>query len=208
MKCCNRMITIQEEKHPAGDGTMQHPDSQQSCQARTVWKRRLSLWLKRKNTSKTFMNQSLTNAKESSDKPLNGFWRWLSLRHLMLLPGSGHPYLVTCDHLHICQSAVESLQPCFMSSPLMNRCFLDDGELVTSPHKDRIAGRPFLETRQSSRELLSSDISQRDRATCSSNMFSMFQRHITPEMRLHFGEESDPDLEELLAEDEVDGGCE
>lgn len=75
-----------------------------------------------------------------------------------------------------------------------------------SPHK--VVGRPFSEARLSPPELLASDTSQTDRATGSSNMFSTFRRHIAPEMRLHFGEESDTDLEELLAEDEVDGGGE
>lgn len=180
---------------------MQHLDSRQGCQVRTVWKRWLSLWLKRKNTSETFMNQSLTNSKESSNKPVSGFWRWLFLRHL-LLPGSDQPCHVTCDHLHLSQSAVESVQPCFMSSPLISRCFLDDEELVMLPHKEKVVGRRFL----SPYELLCSDTSRGDRATCSFNMFKTFHHYITPEMRLHFGEETDHDLEELLAEDEVDGG--
>lgn len=75
-----------------------------------------------------------------------------------------------------------------------------------SPHK--VVGRPFSEARLSPPELLASDTSQRNRATGSGNMFSTFRHHIAPEIRLHFGEESDTDLEELLAEDEVDGGGE
>ncbi|XP_044058417.1 uncharacterized protein LOC122878942 [Siniperca chuatsi] len=217
---CNSMLTIQEEKLSAGsDDAKQHPDSRPGCRVRTVWRRWLSPWLKRKYASKMFTNQSLTNSKETTKKPLSGFWRWLTLRHLLLQAGSGHPHLVTSDHLHTCQSAVESLQPRFMSSPLMlrNRCFLDDGELVMPSHKDRVVGRPFLETRLSPLELPATDSSQRegenderdeDRASGSCHMLRAFHCHTGPELRLHFGEESDSDLEELLVEDEDDGGGE
>ena len=77
-----------------------------------------------------------------------------------------------------------------------------------SPHKERVAGRPFLGTRLSPDGLCGSDTSQRvregeDRTPGSSNMFRALRRHTAPELRLHFGEESD--LQELLFEDEDDG---
>lgn len=79
-----------------------------------------------------------------------------------------------------------------------------------SPHKERVAGRPFLETRLSPDGLCGSDTSQRvregeDRTPGSCNMFRALRRHTAPELRLHFGEESDSDLQELLVEDEDDG---
>ncbi|KAL7400181.1 hypothetical protein ABVT39_007886 [Epinephelus coioides] len=194
---CNSMLTIQEDKLE----TKESADSPLGCRVRTVWRRWHSLWLKRKYTSK-----------EPTKKPFSGFWRWLTLRHLLLQAGSGHPHLAASDHLHMCQS----LQPCFMCSPLMlrNRCFLDDGERVMAPHWDREAGRPFLETRLSPVELLASDTSQKvrevennrdeDKAPGSCNMFRALRRHTAPELRLHFEEESDSDLQELLVEDEDD----
>lgn len=57
-------------------------------------------------------------------------------------------------------------------------------------------------------DLFASDTSQRDKATGSSNKFSSFYHRAAPQMRLRFGAQSDTDLEELLAEDEVDGGGE
>lgn len=71
----------------------------------------------------------------------------------------------------------------------MSRCVLDDEELAMLPHRDSIVGRPFVGTRKGS-------------GSC--NPFSTFRCHIPRQMRIPFWEESDPDLEELLAQDEVD----
>lgn len=202
---CNSMLTIQEQNHFTGSDTDQQPGSRLGCHVRTIWRKWLSLWLKRKYTSNAFAHHSLTNPEEPDYKSVSGIWRFLSVRHLLLLSGSGHRHLVASDHLHICHCAVESTQPCFMSSPLMNRCFLDDGELVILPHE--VIERHFSEDRISP-ELFASDTSQRDKATGFSNKFSSFYRHAAPQMRLRFGAQSDTDLEELLAEDEVDGGGE
>lgn len=212
---CNSKLTAQEEK--LSDEAMQHPDSR----VRTVWRRWLPLWLKRKHTYNTFTNQTLANCRESTNKPPNGLWRWLSLRRLLLQAGSGPSHLVASDHLLICRSAVGPLQPRFMCSPVMlgNRCFPHDGELVTSPHKDREVQRPFLETRLSPPELPACDTSQRareeeednrdeDKAPGSCYRFRAFHRCTAPELRLQLGEESDSDLEELLVEDEDDDGDE
>ncbi|KAG8001769.1 hypothetical protein GBF38_011959 [Nibea albiflora] len=100
--------------------------------------------------------------------------------------------------------AVESLQPCFMSSPLVlrNRCSLDDGELVMMPHKNRVVGRPLLETRRTPFELPASDISQNNRAHGSCDVLRVFRRHTAPDLKIYFGEESDSDLEELLADED------
>lgn len=177
---CNSMLTILKEKQP--------PDSQLGCSVRTFWRSGLSVWLQRKSTSKSPPNQSQTN------KPLKSFWRWSSFRNLLLQSRSERPYLVVSEKLHICQSVVESLQPCFMSSPLVlrNKCFLEDGELGMLSHEDRAAGGPFLETGRSPVEL----------GSC--KMFRVFHRYTSPELRLDFREETDSDMEELLLEDKVD----
>lgn len=73
------------------------------------------------------------------------------------------------------------------------------------PHE--VIGRHFSEA-LSPPELFASDTSQRDKATGSSNKFSSFYHHAAPQMSLRFGAQSDAELEELLAEDEVDGGGE
>lgn len=201
---CNSMLTIQEQNHFTGNDTDQKPGSRLGCHVRTIWRKWLSLWLKRK--ASTFTHHSLTNSEEPDYRSVSGIWRWLSVRHLLLLSGSGHRHLVASDHLHICHCAVESTQPCFMSSPLMNRCFLDDGEQVMLPYE--VSGRPFSEASISPPEPFASDTSQRDKTTGSSNKFSSFYHHAPPQMSLCFGAQSDTDLEELLAEDEVDGGGE
>lgn len=194
-KNCNSMFTILKEKCSTGSSdATQPPDSQLGCRVRTVWRKGLSVWLQRKNTSKSSPNQSQTN------KPLKGFWRWLSVRHLLLQSRSEHPYLVVSEKLHICQSVAESLQLCFMSSPLVlrNKCFLEDAELGVLSHEDRAAGGLFLETGRSPVE------HERVRAAGSGTMFRVFHRYTSPELRLDFREESDSDTEELLPEDEVD----
>ncbi len=206
---CNSMLTIQREKPSTRScDAKQHPDSQPGYRVRAVWRRWLSLWRKRIYTSKPVTNPSVKNCSESSKKPLADFWRFLSLRRLLLQSGSGHPHLVASDHLHMCQSAVESLQPCFMSSPLMlqNRCSLHDGEPVGLPHKDRIVERPLLETRLSPLELPSSGTNQRKRAPGSCNMLKTLHCCTVSDLGVYFGKESDSDLEELLVGDEVDGG--
>lgn len=70
------------------------------------------------------------------------------------------------------------------------------------PHKNRVVGRPLLETRLTPCELSASDISQSNRAHGSCDMFRVFRRHTAPELKIYFGEESDSDLEELVNEDD------
>lgn len=186
---CNNMLTILKEKRSTGStDAKQPPDSQLGCSVRRFWRRGLSVWLQAKNTSESSPNQSQTN------KPLKRFWRWLSFRNLLRQSRSERPYLVVSEKLHICQSVVESLQPCFMSSPLVlrNKCFLEDGELGMLSHEDRAAGGPFLETGRSPVEL------------GSRKMFRAFHRYTFPEPRLDFREELDSDMEKLLLEDKVD----
>lgn len=72
------------------------------------------------------------------------------------------------------------------------------------PHKNRVVGRPLLETRLTTFELPASDISQSGRAHGSCDMFRAFRRHTAPELKIYFGEESDSDLEELLVDEDDD----
>lgn len=191
---CNNIPTIQKEKIPAREDTKEHSDSHHGCRVSTVWRRWISFWLRRKYTSKTF------TGRESIGKPASGVWRWLSRRHLLLLLGSRHPHLAAGDQLHICPSTVESLQPCVMSSSVMNTCFLDDGDLVASPHE--VIGNACSDARLRLYEHLTSSGNKRVRATGFSDMF----HHFCTETRIHFWEESDSDTEELLTEEDEGEG--
>ncbi|KAK5869170.1 hypothetical protein PBY51_010122 [Eleginops maclovinus] len=208
----NPLLPCQEEEEAAGFNSMEvedtrmHPDSLLSCRVTTVWRK----WLRR--------NYNFKNSKEPINKALRGFWRRLAPRHL-LQAGSGRPRLETAD-LHMCRSAVPSVQPRFTCSCSMHRerCSLDDGKLMSS-HKCRVLGKFFLEARLSPVDLRASDTGQsvreaedhRDGDTASSpgswNVFRALRRHTAPELRFHLREESDSDLEELLDEDGDDGGA-
>lgn len=79
---CNNVPNIQEDKTPAGDGTRQHSDSHQGYKVRTVWRKWICFWLKRKYTFKAFTNpQSKSNQPSAS----GSLWQSLSCRHLLLL---------------------------------------------------------------------------------------------------------------------------
>lgn len=134
---CNNVPKIQEDKTPAGDGTRQHTDSHLGYGVRTVWRKWICFWLRRKYTSKTFANpQSKSNQPAAG----GGLWQSLSCRHLLLLLRSRHPHIAVADQLHMCRSAVDSPQPGYKSVSVVNGCFLDDGELVASWHK--VCGDP------------------------------------------------------------------
>lgn len=191
-KHCNNVPKIQEDKTPAGDGTRQRWDPHLGYRVRTVWKKWICFWLRRKYTSKTF-----TNLKSESNQPSAGgaLWQSLSCRHLLLLFRSRHRHIAARDQLNMCRSAVDSPRPGCESASVANGCFLDDGELVASQHK--VYGNSCPDARPSFFEELFSHGGGRDEERGFSDMF----QQIGTQMRLHCWEQLQEDTEELLAEE-------
>lgn len=186
-KHCNIVPKTQEDKTAAGDDTRKHCDPHLGYRVRTVWRKWICFWLRRKYTSSTF-----TNLQSESNRPpaSGGLWQSLSCRHLLLLFRSRHPHMAAGDQLHMCRSAVDSPQPGYESVSVVNGCFLDDGEMVASQHKGCSGARPgFLE------EL------SHGRGKAEECGFSDVFQQIGTQMRLHCWGQLQDDTEELLAEE-------
>lgn len=201
---CRKMLTIQEEI----------PSVNLSRRAKMALRR----WLRRRYTFKTFTNQSLAVPKDSTNTSSRGFWRWLTLRCL-LLHGSRQPHPAGDDQQQMSQSACQSVQPSFIPSPtgLRSRCFSEEEELVLPLREDQ---RPSSEIRQGpapAREK-SETFRQSERredgglspvtshcapaaARCNI-VFRVLRHHTAPELRHQYVEESNTDLQRLLDEDE------
>lgn len=183
---------IREDKTPSGDGTRQHCDFHLGYRVRTVWRKWICFWLRRKHTSETFTNLQFENNQPSAG---GGPWQSLSCRHLLFLFRSHHPHIAAGHQLHMCHSAAFSSQPGYESVSMMNGCFLDDEELGAARHK--VYRNPCSDARHKLFEELFARGRGRNEETGSSGMF----RQIGTQMRLHCLERLQEDTEELLAEE-------
>lgn len=122
---CNNVPKIQEDNTQAGDGTRQHCDPHQGYRVRTVWRRWICFWLRRRYRRKTFTNLQCENNQPSAG---GGQWQRLSCRHLLLLLRSRHPHVAAGDQLHTCHSATVSSGPGCDSVSVGNGRFLEDEE--------------------------------------------------------------------------------
>lgn len=193
-KHCNNVFKLQEDKTPAGDGTRQHFDRHLGYRLRTVWRKWICFWLRRKYTSKTF-----TNLQSKSHQPSagGGLRQWLSCRHLLFCR-SRHAHIAAADQRHMCCSAVDSPQPGSESVSVVNGCFLDDGEIIASQHK--VYGNPCSDARPGFFEELFSHGRGRNEESGFSDMF----QQIGTQMRLRCWEQLQEDTVDLLAGE--DGG--
>lgn len=185
----NNVLKIQEDKTPSGDGTELHSDSHLGFRVRTVWRKWICFWLRRKYTSKTF-----ASFQSESNQPAAGGGLWQSLSCPC------HPRVAAGDQLRICRPAVDSLRPSYKSVSVENECFLEDGELVASRHK--VCGSPSSPAKLG----LFDDLFSHGRGRLEETAFSDMFQQVCSQMRLHCWEQPQNDTEELLAEEEEDEG--
>ncbi|CAL8352456.1 unnamed protein product [Lota lota] len=105
-------------------------------QAKLVWRRFLSLWLRSRHRYNTTQTSAVFEHHQTPDQPAAGLWRYVTRKHLWLTARSGHRTLVACGQLSPPLAhggaAQSELHAAVGERPTVVRSkgFLEEGELV------------------------------------------------------------------------------